>query len=232
MNEILGEDVLLMIFEGGEYVPYICAKEVAIEFIPELVNKTTLSSGRGYEYKVRRVDWKVTISGISSIVGTGHTVFDAVNIDKIFTGSQIKMEFTDEAGNEHVFTGTVLMENGVITGPQDEFSGFDLSFQGSGLWNATEDTSGTPPPEPVSDNVESDWWEMTEGSNIVSGASAIKSLSLVGVTVLDVARSGMSYDIVTTAPGNREVKHDSAAGTLEFETDAYPDETVFVLYKT
>lgn len=59
---------------------------------------------------------------------------------------------------------------------------------------------------------------------------------LANVTVLSVEREGLGHELTTGTPGNRDAKHNSGAGNIEFlepgiqNVDAY-EERVFVKYK-
>jgi hypothetical protein len=236
MKAIKGKDVMLEVMEAGEFVPFLCCEDMSINFTPELINKTTLSSGKGNEYKSRRLDWDISLSGISQILGDGRTIFETVKIENIFTTWTIRMTFTDAQSNTAIFLGDVVLKSASISGPQTDFSDFENAFQGSGIPVITLDAStledGTPaPPAPTPGDPQSDWWNVTEGATTVSGLSAVKGLSLINKMLLAVYRSGDQYDIVTTAPGNREVSFNATTGTLTFETGFYAGETVNVLFQ-
>ncbi len=95
---IKGKDVILYVKENGDYVPYLCSTNVRVSITPELINVTTVGSGRGRNYKTRKLDWTVTFSGISHIVGDGYQLFDA--IDNVLDLTDIKIIFTDDKLNE------------------------------------------------------------------------------------------------------------------------------------
>lgn len=155
MNEIVGKNVLLEVYNqtAGDYIPYICCKDCAILFTPELVNVTTVTSGRWNNYKSRRIDWEVSISGVSTILGEGHTFFVTVSPSNLFKTWQIRMTFTDDEGNDAQFLGAVVLKNASADGNQDQFSQWEKGLQGSGpyqlLLNGTAYAGITKLPTPV-----------------------------------------------------------------------------------
>lgn len=146
MNEIVGRDVMLEVYSQGSYLPFLCCTDMSISFTPELVNVTTKSSGRWNDYRPRRIDWTVAVSGVSTILGNGWMIFDTVAPGNLFNLYQVRMTFTDEAGNAMVFAGTVLLDGASISGNQEQFSQWDNSFQGCGAYTLTKNgapVSGT-----------------------------------------------------------------------------------------
>jgi len=89
------------------------------------------------------------------------------------------------------------------------------------------------PPSGDSEIVRSDWWSMGAGNTDISGTSSVHSYDLIGVTLLSVDREGLQHDIITTGtPGNRQCKHDSITGVVDFDpTNPSNGETVFVMFK-
>lgn len=141
MNKIKGKDVILEVYKDGAYVPWKCATTCSIHIKPEIVDKTTYSSGFAINRHVRRLDWSVDISGVS-ILDDHWNVFDSLNIVRIINGFQIRMTFTDTAGNTAVFTGTVIMEDASISGDAQDFAMFDESMLGNGAFTLVTTVGG------------------------------------------------------------------------------------------
>ena len=142
MNEIFGNDVLMEVFStvAGDYVPFICCKDVSITFTPELINVTTVSSGKSNQYKARRYDYELSLNGISSILGSGRTVFTMAAPTNLLATHLVRLTFEDEAGDTAVFSCSALLKTLNITGNQDVFSDFSYSFQGSGVYTLVQQT--------------------------------------------------------------------------------------------
>lgn len=137
MNEIHGNNVLLEVLKDNEYIPFLCAKDMTINFNIELIATNTVGTGKGNTYKPRRYDWDLSLSGITSILGDGRVIFSTVNPTAILTPLSIKMTFLDSSFNAATFTGTVLLKSASISGNQDSFSVFENSLQGSGAYVLT-----------------------------------------------------------------------------------------------
>lgn len=89
------------------------------------------------------MDWSVDLSGVSSIQGSW-TPFQTVTLVNILTGLQIRMTFTDTAGNTAVFTGRVFLEDATIDGDVNDVSMFEDKLRGSGAYTLVTSTSGGP----------------------------------------------------------------------------------------
>jgi hypothetical protein len=146
MKAIKGKDALMEVMDSGEYMPFLCCEDLSININPELINKTTVSSGRFNQYKARRLDWDLSLNGISTILGSGRTIFETVKIENVFNTWPIRLTFADAQGNTAIFTGDVVLKSASITGPQSDFSDFENAFQGSGPYSIVIDDSN---PEPV-----------------------------------------------------------------------------------
>lgn len=140
-----GKDAILEVYDGADYVPFICATECGINFTPEVIDKTTYSSGKWNEYTTRRMDWDVTLSGAVTIE-EGWSVFQTLSVDKIFTNYQIRMTFTDSNGLTATFLGETVLKSGSIKSPQEGFSTFENGFQGSGSYILQTGDGSEPPP--------------------------------------------------------------------------------------
>ena len=141
MAKIKGKDVLLEIYDGG-FTPLICATSCSINLTPELINKTTLSSGRWNEYAVRRFDWSIDLAGVSQLTGTGYKFYQLFNTSNILAGFQIRMTFEDSDGNTVVFTGSVMLEDISAGGDASDFSLFEGTMKGTGAYNMTVTIDG------------------------------------------------------------------------------------------
>jgi predicted secreted protein len=141
MKAIKGKDVLMEVYVSNEYIPFLCCEDMSININPELINKTTVSSGRFNQYRARRVDWDLSLNGISTILGSGRTIFETVKTENVFNTWPIRLTFADAQGNTAIFTGDVVLKAASITGPQSDFSDFENAFQGSGLYSLVIDDS-------------------------------------------------------------------------------------------
>lgn len=150
MSVVRGKDVLLEIYSVSEsqYIPAVCVSDVSISFTPENIETTTVSSGRGITRKTRRIDWGLSFSGIVKWNPDSTLFRDAFTMVKtaiILAGYQIRLTFTDSEGNTAVFTGNVVLENGSLSGPQEDYADMDFSFLGNGLYTlVVTDADGNP----------------------------------------------------------------------------------------
>jgi hypothetical protein len=243
------------------YIPFLCAKEMRMKITPELINVTTLSSGDEYEYRPRRFGREMTISGISTILGDGWTVFKTIEKPAMKLGYNLRMTFEDRAGNTAMYSGKAFLKEADLGAPQDVWSDYDLSFVLSGTHVSTVDATHTDPlPSgtggggsgtgcgtgsggsgggvPTTEEVFSDWFTLAEGGvNIpITQVSEQRGYTLTDVTfegVLEVDREGTEYDVISAAPtsGGRDVHYDETTGLSFADPANTGGERVFVLFK-
>lgn len=157
-SAIKGKDVLFEVWSAtadrgaGAYIPFVCATDMSISIEPEVIDTTTVSSGRGYTKKVRRIGWSLSLSGVSRIQDYEYerSVFTTVDPLEIVKGLQVRMWFTNAEGDYKRFTGKVVLQSASISGNQEDFSSFENGFSGNGLYtietvfSALLDANGEP----------------------------------------------------------------------------------------
>lgn len=143
---VKGKDVLFEVYSdlATDYVPHTCWESGSINFSPELIEKTTLASGRGYDWHERRRGWDVSLSGITDIYSEGRTFFTMVDPDNINETYAIRLSFEDSLGNTAVFTGNVKLDSATINALQSDFSDYELNMKGIGLYDLVQTISGIP----------------------------------------------------------------------------------------
>lgn len=224
MQTINGKDVLLAIHNGTDYIPYLCSTDCSISIKPELIPVTTLGNGRGTKRRVRRIEWSVSFSGISATVSDTEAmfVFDFANPANIIQEIQIRLSFTDGAGNSKSFYGYVLTESIEISGGADDFSSFEHGLVGNGMYSIVTEILSTP----ALGDADSILIDATDTTTIITSAT------LVGKTLLGVSRAGRWYAVITSGtPAATEVKFNSATGSLTFSDPFAIGEQTFVIYK-
>jgi predicted secreted protein len=138
-NYVEGKDVLMYVLKDGDYVPYLCAETVNINITPELINISTNTTGRGRHYRVRKIDWSVSVSGVTH-VADDYSIFDAV--DNITESLDIRIDFTSKQGDLMEFSGNVITENLGLNSGATDLSGFDHPLRGNGLYTLVQTIGG------------------------------------------------------------------------------------------
>jgi hypothetical protein len=130
---ILGEDVILQIYKGGEWLAYYCATDVSIAFDIETVQVRAPGDGRWRKYRAKTVGYNVSLSGLVAIDGTVPTAFDMWQ--SLTTGGEIPFRMTfkeNESGLTQLFEGVMLTQRGTIGGASTGHAAGDFEFIGIG----------------------------------------------------------------------------------------------------
>jgi hypothetical protein len=139
-NVIQGRDVLLLIYNSTDYVPYLCSKDVSISTSSSFVQVTTVGDGKWKKFEEQDREYSVTLSGVATFTPTAQ-IGDAVNTFDLVTyqinGTQIrfKMIFIDEEHqNLKLIRGYFYIETSNLAASVGQPLMTDFSFKGSGAY--------------------------------------------------------------------------------------------------
>ncbi len=228
---VQGRNMIASIKVSGNWFPVFCAKSCSFDFTNEIILRTGVNDGLFPKRRVRRSDWSGSAAGV---VVTDNTVdryspFYLLQDGVRRSEREWQFEFTNEDGEVKTISGFALIQNLPINGDVSGWAQASVSIVGTGAFviDASPSSGG------VDENVDSDYWETTAGTNSISGLSE-NGKSIVGKTVLAVAREGTVYDpIFSGTATNRQARVDSGAGSVTFDSNIpfNPGETVWVMWK-
>lgn len=232
-NYVQGRNIIFYMKISGNYYPVFCGKTMSYSRSQELLETTNTTSGSDKDYEAGMSGVTIDVTGVTILDNTGLRV--SMNYLEQLSVRRQKLDFkiteTDDAGSIHVRTFQGLISS----------LGFDRSIGSYSSSTATIQVCGpvipntVEPPATGNEVVYSDYWTFTAGATSISGTSDVHGYSLTGSdrTVLHVSREGLEHDIITTGtPGNRQCKHKSVDGSVEFNPDVPSvGETVFVVFK-
>lgn len=228
---VQGRNMIASIKVSGNWFPVFCAKSCSFDFTNEIILRTGVNDGLFPKRRVRRSDWSGSAAGV---VVTDNTVdryspFYLLQDGVRRSEREWQFEFTNEDGEVKTISGFALIQNLPINGDVSGWAQASVSIVGTGAFviDASPSSGG------VDENVDSDYWETTAGTNSISGLSE-NGKSIVGKTVLAVAREGMVYDpIFSGTATNRQARVNSGAGSVTFDSNIpfNPGETVWVMWK-
>jgi len=228
---VQGRNMIASIKVSGTWFPVFCAKSCSFDFTNEIILRTGVNDGLFPKRRVRRSDWSGSAAGV---VVTDNTVdryspFYLLQDGVRRSEREWQFEFTNEDGEVKTISGFALIQNLPINGDVSGWAQASVSIVGTGAFviDASPSSGG------VDENVDSDYWETTAGTDSISGLSE-NGKSIVGKTVLAVAREGMVYDpIFSGTATNRQARVNSGAGSVTFDSNIpfNPGETVWVMWK-
>lgn len=229
-NTIVGTDVTMYVKISGEYYPIGCATSCSFDIDQEIILRTGVNDGLFPKKRVRRTDWRGSVSAVmvSNNTADRYSAFYFIQEAVRRAENTYKWEFIDISGNVKEIEGAAVIKAIPIQAAVNQFSTFDIQVEGTGPFTITD---GGGSPGIVDENVDSDEWTTTPGDYGISGTS-VDGKSLVGKYLLAVSRSGVPYDIITSGTvGNLQAKFSSAGGTITFDTPFNADETVWAMWK-
>ena len=215
----------------GTWFPVFCAKSCSFEFSNEIILRTGVNDGLFPKRRVRRSDWSGSAAGVVVTDNTAnrYSPFYLLQDGVRRSEREWQFEFTNEDGDVKTIEGYALIQNLPLNGDVSGWAQASVSIVGTGgfVIDASPSSGGD------DENVDSDYWETTAGTDSISGLSE-NGKSIVGKTVLAVAREGMVYDpIFSGTASNRQARVNSGAGSVTFDSNIpfNPGETVWVMWK-
>lgn len=159
-NGLLIEGRNVHVYKYIDAAPFeiVCATDMNLNIIREIIGATTPDSGRNKEFRGRLMETDLTLSGCSTSENDGDVSIFYM-IEKIEDTHDLEIVFTDNNGNERSHRQDFIIQNCSLTGPAQGMSGYELVLKGTGPFSATELVD----PEIVGDNVISDSYTVSGG---------------------------------------------------------------------
>jgi len=224
---VRGSSMIASIKVNDAYYPVFCAKSCSFEMSNEIINRTSVNDGLFPKKRVRRTEWSGSASGVmvtnndSNRYSPFYFLQDSVRTSVL----DWQFEFTNLDGEIKTIEGQALIQNLPITGDVQSFVQTTINIIGTGAFTVDASPSVT--------DVDSDYWTTVAGQDYVNGLS-VTGKTMVGKTILAIAREGLIYDPITTGtPTNREALFDSVLGKITFDANIpfNPGETVWAMWK-
>lgn len=148
-DPILGTDVIIQFYKGGNFFNYGCAESVEIQFSMETKSVKTVGDGIWKRNKGQSLSYQVELSGLIVDDNVQPVAFDLLDYLKNMADINFRLLFYDNAGLKKTITGYALPINVNLGGGSDGFGSGNITLSGSG----TPDQIITPPnPNPPNPN--------------------------------------------------------------------------------
>ena len=228
---VRGTQMIASIKVSGNYYPVFCAKSCSFEMTNEIINRTGVNDGLFPKRRIRRTEWSGSASGVLVTDNTQdrYSPFYIMQESVRRSALEWQFEFTNLDGDVRTIEGEALVQNLPISGDVQSFVQCTVNIIGTGAF--TMDVSPSSPT--FDEDVDSDYWTTTSGQYAIQGLS-VTGKSMVGKTILAIAREGTVYDPITTgSPSNRTALFNSALGRITFDSNIpfNPGETVWAMWK-
>lgn len=190
-NVVQGKNSALMVNVLGVWYLIACQTDFSFEYANENILKTDVNAGSFRKRRPRISDISGSVSGVTTTTNTSTISIFYFLQEAIRRAVQsLKFVWTDNDGLTKEIATSMLIKTIDITGPQGDFSKFEMTLEGAGDGLTIDPVL---PPDPGSDEgVDSDVWNTTPGGFTISGPG-IDSRSFAGKTLFLVAREGAVY---------------------------------------
>ena len=139
MAKVRGEDVVLTMSNGSNFVPIGCARTLTYDINQDLIETSITGNGKFRTYSPGAVSWSASVEGFTYLersniqrMGIGELI-DKLQYGEIFT--LIWYEFDVDRHFYSRRTGQVLVESINETASFDNMSVFTINFKGTGSIN-------------------------------------------------------------------------------------------------
>lgn len=229
MDIVFGNNAVLQANILGTYVSIGCAVSCSFQFENEIIAKTDVNAGLSRKKRVRMSDSSMSVQGLTTLVdSTTYSPFYFLQEAVRRTEQDLRMLFTDEAGVSRQVQGSYLIKSIQLTGKADDFSEFDMEFDGTGtisLADASESGSV------IAGIVMWDVWDLAEGATSITGTGTY-GRSFAGENVVLVDREGIQYDEVASGPSGRQYSKSSTVISFDTTLPGNPGgERVYVIWQ-
>jgi hypothetical protein len=224
MSVVRGENVLVHIYDGGQWKPYACGTDCTLSVATDFIETSVTGSGRYAEFEPTKNSFTGSITGFTTLDKANHlTLSDLRAMQLAHVKFLLRYQRTDNDGNVYSDQGYFFISNSSDSGPQDALNVFTIELKGTG--ELVQDF--VPTPINPSGKV-----KRLEYSGI-GGESSFTSALLIAKDVIEVVKDGMGRSELITVgtANNNQAKYTSATGTITFAIEFAAGEKAYVLYQ-
>lgn len=228
-NVVHGKDCLLQCEVDGNYITIGCATSITFTFKNELIGKTDVNAGLFRKKRVRISDCSGAIQGLQTLSNTTSILSVMYFLQEGIrrTEQPLRFVYEDEVGVTRVITGNFLVSEVSITSPVEDFSEFDLTFEGTGGITIGDLPS---PPDSECPEVFSDYWQPAAGATTVSGTGE-GGKSFASHEIIEVMREIVPLTFTSGVPGDGEYGFNGTTITIWSDNPFNGEEKVLVIWQ-
>lgn len=141
MAEVLGKDALIYFNLTGIYREYGCAESISISFDAELIETSTVGTGKDATYDYQKSTYSISLSGLVQNESLQVTAWDMVFQQRQFLTVPYRIIFTDVLGTIKSVNGHVVIPNITMSAEQNDFMTGSLQLQGTGEPEMTDEVA-------------------------------------------------------------------------------------------
>jgi hypothetical protein len=189
-DPILGKDVIVQFYKGGNFYNYACAENVEIQFSMDTKSVKTVGDGVWKRSKGQSLSYQVELTGLILDDSIMPEAFDLLNYYKNMTDVNYRLLFYDNAGLKKTITGYALPINVNLGGGSEGFASGNITLSGNGgpdqlITPSNPNPTPNPPTQPLPncDAEIATAHVQTEGSIIIRRRFVVDSMVPGGATI-------------------------------------------------
>ena len=226
--KVKGENVVVYIFDGGVWKPYVCATSAELNVSTEFIETSVKGSGLWASYSPTKNSFTVTLQGVVSLNETGSLSLPDLRQKQVAQETLLmRFQRTDESGD--TYTGVYSDElnffitNSTDSGAFDGMNIFSITGQGTGAI-----TQIFVPVVPTVDAGLVYRYEYTATGTV----SGFTDASLINKTILEINTDGIGSQIIFSGtPVGNEVKYIPSTGQFIWAIPMEAGEEIYILYQ-
>lgn len=229
MSVVLGENCVVEFYDGGDWVPYACARSCSLSTVTELIEVSVQGSGKFKHFTPTVNSYTGTIEGVTHLDMPGFLTL--YNLRQFQLGHVLqRVRFTrlaKDGVSYYIDTIDFFITNITDTSSFDNISTFTVDMQGSGVLSQT-----IIEPPPIITAVKR--FEYTA----VGGELGFDEALLYNKDIVAVHKDGIGNSKIVTSgsPASKEVKYTSETvpsnvGRFLWAVEFEAGEEAYVLYQ-
>lgn len=210
---VQGKNVAINFDLGNGASTIVCARSFSLEHTTQLLEITTLTTGKYRDYEGQSIDWQITVGTVLEISATNVDAFDLLAAQISFQRLPFEMVFTDDTGSTTSLTGVAIVESSVISGTTTDLVGSDITLKGCGKIPQLDNGGGSVEPNDTL---------LTHFYYATGGETELSRPDWIGASMIEIIRNGDNMIIIEppfTPTLTTQIQFDQSTGTLLFHVE-------------
>lgn len=229
---VKGEDVVVYIFDGGQWKPYVCAKSCELNVSTDFLETSISGTGLFRTFLPTANSFTGSMDGIVDLFDDGSVLTLPSLRTKQLAQEVFLLRFTRSNSDSEYYTDEAMffITNSTDSGSYDGINIFSISLQGTGVLTQLI----IAPPNYPPDCVIPIRWEYTGigGETIFIADGSGGTDDIRNKTILIADKDGTSFKVIFSGtPLGKEVRYTALTGQFEWGIQWEPNEEGFILYQ-
>jgi hypothetical protein len=222
--KVKGENVVVYIFDGGVWKPYVCATSAELNVSTEFIETSVKGSGLWASFAPTKNSFTLTLQGVVSLNETGSLSIADLRQKQVAQEVMLmRFQRTDESVSVYADELNFFITNTTDSGSFDGMNIFSITGQGTGAITQIF-VPGAPP---VGTGLVYRYEYTASGTE-----TGFTDASLINKTILEINTDGIGSQIIFSGtPVGNEVKYIPSTGQFIWAIPFEGGEEIYILYQ-